>query len=163
MVPPPSLPALRLTLGSFALVAASSLGCAATPTAAAPTPSSPTSSEPGAPPSAPATKHVVNELRRSDVKETIARGVGYFLHDNVTVEPAMQGDRFRGFRIEAVAPSWNVDLRVGDVVTRVNGMTIDRPEQAHAVLTSLEKAKSLRVDYERDGKAQVLELPIVDD
>ena len=57
---------------------------------------------------------------------------------------------------------WAVDLRPGDVITRVNGHTIEHPEDADAAMRSLEKAPSLKVDYERDGKLRTLEIPIVD-
>jgi type II secretory pathway component PulC len=103
-------------------------------------------------------------LRRSSLKQTIARGLGYLLQD-VMVEdyPVMRGDKFHGFKIQTITPAWGVDLRPGDVVTRVNGMSIEHPEEADAALRSLEKAHALRVDYERDGKPRTLELPITED
>jgi type II secretory pathway component PulC len=103
-------------------------------------------------------------LRRSEVKKTIAKGLGYFLQ-GVSVEdwPVMKNGKFYGFKIKNVSAEWGVDLRPGDVVTRVNGMPIEHPEEADAVLRSLDKAKSLRVDFERDGKATTLELPITED
>ncbi len=103
-------------------------------------------------------------LKRSQVKRTIAKGLGYFLQE-VAVEdyPVMTGGKFRGFKIKAITGEWGVDLRPGDVVTRVNGMSIEHPEDADAALRSLEKAKSLKVEFDRDGKPQSLELPIVED
>ncbi len=105
-----------------------------------------------------------SSLRRSAVKGTIARGLGSFLQ-NVTVEdwPVMRGGKFHGFRLRSINPAWGVDLRPGDVVTRVNGMPIEHPEEADAALRSLEKASALNVDYERDGKPQKLALPITED
>ena len=105
-----------------------------------------------------------SELRRSQIKRTIGRGLGYFLQE-VSVEdyPVMTGNKFRGFKIKEITGNWGVDLRPGDVVTRVNGMSIEHPEDADAALRSLEKAKALRVDFDRDGKPRTLELPIVDD
>lgn len=113
------------------------------------------SSEAGAP---------ITSLSRSGVKRTIADGLGVFLQ-NVAVEdfPAMRNGKFLGFKLRAVNPSWNVDLKPGDVILRVNGMPIEHPEDADAALRALEKAPSLNVDYEREGKARTLELPIVDD
>ena len=104
------------------------------------------------------------QLRRSQVKKTISRGLGYFLQ-GVSVEdfPVMKDGRFYGFKIKTISPEWGVDLRPGDVVTRVNGMVIEHPEEADAAMRSLERAGALRVDYERDGKRQILELPIVED
>ena len=56
-----------------------------------------------------------------------------------------------------------MDIQPGDVVTRVNGMSIEHPEEADAALRTLEKASALRVDFERDGKPRTLELPITED
>ena len=119
-----------------------------------------------APATAPTTTAAVvvertTALRRSQVKQTIGKGLGYFLQ-NVTVEdyPVMKGGKFHGFKIRAISAELGVDLRPGDVVTRVNGMPIEHPEEADAAMRALEKAPALRVDYERGGKPQVLELPI---
>ena len=124
---------------------------------------------PEAPGTAPSTTAAAvpertTQLHRAGVKRTIARGLGYFLQD-VTVEdyPVMTAGKFHGFRIKSVNADWGVDLRPGDVVTKVNGMSIEHPEDADAALRSLEKATSLKVDFDRDGKPQTLELPIVED
>jgi type II secretory pathway component PulC len=103
-------------------------------------------------------------LKRSQVKQTIGKGLGYFLQ-NVTVEdyPAMKANKFYGWKLRSVNAELGVDLRPGDVVTRVNGMAIEHPEEADAAMRSLEKAPALRVDFERDGKPQSLELPITEE
>ena len=102
-------------------------------------------------------------IKRSQVKQTIGKGLGYFLQ-NVTVEeyPAMKANQFYGWKLRSVNAELGVDLRPGDVVTKVNGMPIEHPEEADAAMRSLEKAPALRVDFERDGKAQTLELPITE-
>lgn len=114
--------------------------------------------------SSPHALEPTRSIRRSAVRETIHHGLGRFLQ-NVELDdnPVFRGGKFHGFRIREIRGPWNVDLRAGDVVTRVNDMPIERPEQADAVLRSLEKAKALRVDYERGGQPKTLELPIVDD
>jgi type II secretory pathway component PulC len=105
----------------------------------------------------------ITQLKRADVKTAIDRGLGVFLQ-NVMVEdyPAMKDGRFYGFKLKALNPGWAIDLRPGDVIVRVNGQIIEHPEEADAALRSLEKAGSLKIDYERDGKMRTLELPIVD-
>jgi type II secretory pathway component PulC len=107
---------------------------------------------------------VTTSIKRSDVKQSIAKGLGYFLA-NVSVEdwPVMRNGKFYGFKIKNVSADLGVDLRPGDVITHVNGMAIEHPEDADAVFRSLEKAKSVRVEYERDGKPSTLELPITED
>jgi type II secretory pathway component PulC len=105
----------------------------------------------------------VTSLRRAEVKATIAQGLGAFLQ-NVTVDdwPVMHDGKFYGFKIKMINPDWGVDLHPGDVVTKVNGIVPERPEEADAALRSLDRAPSLKVEFERDGKPRTLELPIVD-
>ena len=122
----------------------------------------PAASEP-APAQATAAPKPITSLKRAAVKATIAQGLGAFLQ-NVSVEdwPVMHEGKFHGFKIRSINADWGVDLKPGDVVTRVNGIVPEHPEEADAALRSLEKAPALKIDFERDGKAKTLELPIVD-
>lgn len=155
------MPAMRSFAALFA-VSFAMAACGSSPTpppkAAEPAESAPTGA------AAPTTAEKPGTLSRAKVKSTIANGLGVFLQ-NVAVDdwPVMKEGKFYGFRLKAINPQWGVDLKPGDVVTRVNGMPIEHPEEADAALRSLDKATSLRVDFEREGKARVLELPIVDD
>ena len=113
------------------------------------------------PPTPPVTP--ITSIKRADVKAAIDRGLGAFLQ-NVTVEdwPVMHGGKFHGFKIRTINPEWGIDLRPGDVVTRVNGIVPEHPEEADTALRSLEKATSLKIEFERDGKPSSLQLSIVD-
>jgi type II secretory pathway component PulC len=113
-----------------------------------------------APPGAPTP---ITSLQRARVKETIAQGLGAFLQ-NVTVDdwPVMHEGKFHGFKIRTINTEWGIDLKPGDVITRVNGIVPEHPEEADAALRSLEKAPALKVEFEREGKAKTLELPILD-
>lgn len=150
-------PALVLAL-SFA-----SFACAETPPAKT-APSSPSPQATAPTTTAAAVAPRTTAIKRSQIKQTIGKGLGYFLQ-NVTVEdyPAMKANKFYGWKLRSVNAELGVDLRPGDVVTKVNGLPIEHPEEADAAMRSLEKAPSLRVDFERDGKPQTLELPITDD
>jgi type II secretory pathway component PulC len=55
-----------------------------------------------------------------------------------------------------------VDLREGDVVTRVNGLPIERETEAFSAFQGLKQAKELTVALERDGQAKKLRFPIVE-
>jgi type II secretory pathway component PulC len=154
-------PGIRLTLSATFVLLATACG-ESTPPAKAP------HEDPGAKtaattPTPAAAKAPVTSLKRARVKETIAQGLGVFLQ-NVAVEdwPVMHDGKFYGFKIRTINPEWGIDLKPGDVVTRVNGIVPEHPEEADAALRSLEKAPALKVDFERDGKAKTLELPIVD-
>lgn len=150
--------ALALSFGSLASVA-----CGETPPAksadsvTAPPEAAPTTTAAAVPPK-------TTSLRRSQVKAGIARGLGYFLQ-NVTVDdyPVMRNNKFYGFKVKAISAELGVDIQPGDVVTRVNGMSIEHPEEADAAMRTLEKASALRVDFERDGKPRTLELPITEE
>jgi S1-C subfamily serine protease len=142
-------------------VSVASVACGGTP------PAMTAQSTPAARSTPPATAEITTKttsLKRSQVKQTIGKGLGYFLQ-NVTVEdyPAMKANKFHGWKVRTVNADLGVDVKPGDVVTKVNGMPIEHPEEADAAMRSLEKAPALRVDFERDGKAQTLELPITEE
>ena len=102
-------------------------------------------------------------LRRQDVVEVIDQGLGHFLQ-RVQVEPSLEKGEFAGFRVLALDPPtfWEgIDLRLGDVVTHVNGKSIEQPADAFKVFESLRQAKELRVLIVRDGKQRELVFPIV--
>jgi S1-C subfamily serine protease len=105
-------------------------------------------------------------LTRSAVHAVVGQGLGAFLQRvELDDKPVRVGGQFHGFRIAALhdATFWSaVDLKPGDVVTRVNGFPIERPEQAQTAFESLEVAGELRVSYDRDGEPRELVYPIVD-
>jgi type II secretory pathway component PulC len=105
-------------------------------------------------------------LARSAVHAAVVDGLGAFLQRvDIDDQPVMTGGKFHGFRIAGLrdASFWaGVDLKPGDVVTAVNGMPIERPEQAQTALESLEAAKELRVAFDRDGQPHELVYAIVD-
>ncbi len=126
---------------------------------------SPKTSASGAAREAPKPKTKVTQLRRPGVRETVRGGIGRFLQD-VTVDdtPAFRNGKFLGFRVVELRGDLDAcDLRAGDVVIRVNGQSVEHPEEALVVFQSLSNAKELVVDYERDGAPQKLRLPIVDE
>lgn len=105
-----------------------------------------------------------SSLARSQVTSAVHAGLGSFLQTVAIDEhPVFRDGKFHGFRIAALAPQYaHTGIVPGDVVTRVNGMPIERPEQAIEVFRSLEVASELHIDYERDGAPHELRLAIVD-
>lgn len=133
---------------------------------------SPAPAAPVTAPSASVAPHVVavppdHTLTRSTVRAVVSQGLGGFLqHVDLDDKPVLVGGKFRGFRIAVLrdAAFWSgVDLKPGDVVTRVNGFPIERPEQAQRAFESLGVASELRVSYERDGEPRELVYAIVED
>jgi type II secretory pathway component PulC len=105
-------------------------------------------------------------IRRSEVRQVMSAGLGTFLQRiSFDEQPVFRDHHFVGFRItELKGPGWEgSELRPGDVVTAVNGFSIERPEQAQQAFLSLAVASELRVDYERDAQPRTLRLTIVDD
>lgn len=102
-------------------------------------------------------------IRRSELLTFLEAGPHRLL-TAVLVEPVMDEDRFRGFRVEAVQPGMlrASGLRVGDVVMSVNGRDISRPEGFIRVWESVASADHIDVDIVRDGQAQTLSWAIVE-
>ena len=156
------LPSSAMVLPMVLALSVASYGCGETPPAKSAQPLAPQATAPTT--TAGSVTPRTTSIKRSKVKQTIGKGLGYFLQ-NVAVEeyPAMKANRFYGWKLRSVSADLGVDLRPGDVVVHVNGMPIEHPEEADLAMRSLEKATSLRVAFERDGKPQTLELPITDD
>ena len=104
-------------------------------------------------------------LTRTQVKATVAEGLGAFLQNVDLDDRAVFADgKFHGFRVLALRDGLaKSGLQPGDVVVSVNKMPIERPEQALAVFRNVESANEVRVDYERNGEPKTLTVPIFDD
>jgi type II secretory pathway component PulC len=105
---------------------------------------------------------VETELHRAALDELLAKGPAYVLA-LVQIDAAKIGGKFSGFRIVSFRtelPAF-LDLRPGDVVTRVNGLPIERPEQFFAVYEALKTATELKFDVLRDDAPKTLAYPIV--
>ena len=84
-------------------------------------------------------------IRRSAIRGVLAAGLGAFLQKvSVDDHPVFSAGKFHGFRITALeAESFRgVDLQPGDVVTLIDGMPIEHPEEAIAAFNALEVASS---------------------
>ena len=105
-------------------------------------------------------------ISRDELLPVLDGGLGRFLQ-NVETEPAFHKGSFVGFRIVSLFPGEpafaSLDLRPGDTVTRINGKSIERPEQAAAVWEDLRTASNLVVDYRRGGEQHALRFTIVDE
>ena len=75
--------------------------------------------------------------------------------------------RFQGWLIKSLYPGdacyQDIDLRSGDVVQKVNGKSIEKPEQAFDVAESLRTAPAIVVDFLRGGKPQRITIAIADE
>ena len=118
-------------------------------------------------PSAQAPKRAVpqGQIRREDVLAVLSEGPPSFLA-RVDVEPVRdRGGNFLGWKVLSMRDAeWaEGELKVGDVVTRVNGKRIEDPFQFFDVFQSLAFAPELRLSVEHAGTPRELRYPINDD
>lgn len=104
-------------------------------------------------------------LRRAAVVRTLDGGLGHWLQQ-VDVDPKLDHGRFRGWIIrtlpEGDACYADLDLRAGDVVTRINGRPVERPEEASDVWNGLRTSSALVIDFTRSGQPHTLRFKIVE-
>jgi hypothetical protein len=117
-------------------------------------------------PSAPRTCDLFERpglLKRVAVVRLLDAGLPRWLA-GVEGDRALANRRFQGWLVKSIYPDdpcyKDLDLRAGDVVQKVNGKSIEKPEQAFDVAESLRSAPSLTVDYLRDGKPRRLSIDI---
>ena len=146
----------RISLALALLLAA----CATAPPPA-PLPAEPPPSPAAAPEAAPAPPATCTAfaapgvLRRPVVARTVDAGMGRWLAGGVTVDPDLRKGRFRGWIIRRLYPNdvcyREVDLRPGDVVLKINGKSLERPEEANDLFKSVATAPALVIEFVRDG------------
>jgi type II secretory pathway component PulC len=104
-------------------------------------------------------------IGRGDLVAVLDAGLGRFLQ-GVGTEAHLDSGRFVGFRLTRLYPDDErfsaVDLRAGDTVVRVNGRSIERPEQAMRVWQELRVASELMIEYVRSGEPRELRFTIED-
>jgi hypothetical protein len=102
-------------------------------------------------------------IARGELDAVLAGGLGRFL-SNVLTEPHLEEGRFVGFRLtELRSPFFEgVDLRAGDTLLSVNGLPIERPEEAMQVWSGLRVASELTLEVMREGETRQLRFGIED-
>jgi hypothetical protein len=102
-------------------------------------------------------------LKRVALVRLLDAGLPRWLQ-GVEGDRALANHRFQGWLVKSLYPEdpcyKDLDLRAGDVVQKVNGKSIEKPEQAFDVAESLRAAPSLTVDYIRDGRSRRLSIEI---
>ncbi len=92
-------------------------------------------------------------IPRASLERALARGPSWFVQQ-VAVKPIVAGGAFYGYMLLALfpdAPDYEDRvLKPGDIVQRVNGSPIERPDQFMKVWESLRDASHLSVHIVRD-------------
>lgn len=79
------------------------------------------------------------------------------------MEPNLVNGQTNGFVVKMIQPNTllaQLGLRVGDVVTRVNGVELNSPEKALQIFQQLREARRLSVDLTRNGKPLSLQYEV---
>lgn len=94
-------------------------------------------------------------IPRVVLQAEVQRGIGAFLR-HVRTKPALSRGRFVGWRVIELfkkRPEIHVlGLQPGDTVVKVNGRSLERPEQLKLVWDGLLEASELIIEIERAGR-----------
>ena len=123
--------------------------------------------EPGAkgdseamPASAPQEKLPPGTIARSDLDLALMRGPGWLL-SKITPEEVLRQNKFIGWRLISLPADWDgAGLQPGDVITEVNGSSMERPEDLWAAWMAATEANEIKIAFERDGKPAVTVLKV---
>jgi type II secretory pathway component PulC len=98
-------------------------------------------------------------ITRAELEAQLRAGAQSFIQ-KVRVRPSFRGGRFIGWRV--LAYQGPGPIRTGDVVKRVNGEELERPEQFMKAWNGLRGRTELVLELIRSGKPLSLRFPIVD-
>jgi hypothetical protein len=101
-------------------------------------------------------------LARTEVDRVlVTQGPPWVLRRVMTEEVLRSDGKFTGWRMAGLPEEWkDIDLKPGDVVTRVNGLPLETPDDAWEAWKSVAKFPELKVTLTRDGTTRTLVLPI---
>jgi type II secretory pathway component PulC len=105
----------------------------------------------------------VVQVQRSDLKAVLAAGPQRFM-SRILLDPFFIDGKFVGFQLtrfyEGDPRFASIDLRRNDVVLRVNGLPIGRPEEFMYVWDELRSADEIRIDFLRGMERRVLRVEV---
>ena len=84
------------------------------------------------------------------------RGPQAFIAE-LRIKPTFKRGQFHGFQLSSISPQSPLikgGLEVGDVILKVNGEAIGRPEEWMKAWRTVERAYHLSVTFEREGALQ---------
>jgi hypothetical protein len=144
----------------FAVACSFALTLAACEQAAPPRPAAAPPAPPvAAAPAEPATP--AGHLRRGEVDQVLVQqGPPWVLRRVMPEEVIRKDGKFTGWRLVGLPDDWRIDLKPGDVVSRVNGLPVETPDEAWEAWKSVAKAPEIRISLTRDGAARELVIPI---
>jgi hypothetical protein len=147
---------LRLFLVASLTLAACSTREAPPPHAAPPAPAQAKTAAPAAPAAPP------GHLIRGEVDRVlISQGPPWLLRRAMIEEVIRRDGKFSGWRLVGLPEEWGgIDLKPGDIVSRVNGLPIETPPEAWEAWKSVAQSPELKITLMRDGAARQVVIPI---
>ena len=118
----------------------------------------------------PSWRYVMQNMREEELifrGNQIAEAIERYQRKNggaapTSLEVLVKG-KFQGFRVNQIDPAWAASgVAVNDVLRRLNGAPIERPEQALAAFESLRVASELALELSREGQIVSLRYRIED-
>jgi general secretion pathway protein C len=102
------------------------------------------------------------KVNRGDVDEVMENPANLF--SQARILPKYQDGAMVGLQINAIKPGSlfeEIGIQSGDVITKLNGIVIDNPQESAKVLTEFSEAESFTVEVEReDGSSDTLQFSI---
>jgi hypothetical protein len=98
---------------------------------------------------------------RANVERALESGPAWLLR-RVMREEVLDGKgKFVGWRLTGLPDEWSdVDLKPGDVVTRVNNKPLETPDEAWDAWKSVARAREIRIRVDRQGISREVVVPI---
>ena len=105
-------------------------------------------------------------VRRQALTRLIDAGLPRWMQ-GVEGDRALANHRFQGWLIKSLYPNdpcyRDIGLLPGDIIQKVNGKSIEKPEQAFDVAESLRTAPAIVVDFLRKGSAKSITINVAND
>jgi|GEM_PF-3513779 len=113
----------------------------------------PTSDATPEPPAGSVASSENGTIQKQTLEALLAQGPGWAL-SQVQVEPARDGDAFVGFQITSFSPQAKATisppLKEGDIITHLNGVRLQQPDDYMEAFNLSRTVTELRVDYIRE-------------
>jgi type II secretory pathway component PulC len=91
-------------------------------------------------------------VARKSVDDVLVRGPATLLR-RIETEEVLRQNKFVGWRLIAFPAEWDrTGLQPGDVITDLNGIVLEKPDDLWTAWVGMADASELRIGLERDGK-----------
>jgi general secretion pathway protein C len=104
------------------------------------------------------------EVQRDDVDDMLQNPATLF--SQARILPKYEAGQMVGLQVNAIKPGSlfeDIGIQSGDVITKLNGITINDPQESAEILAEFSEAESFTVDVERsDGSSDTLEFSFED-